>query len=172
MKQGLRLVICVIIFAGFAARADIFRWVDRETGTVIYSDQPGKNARRVKLRGTSQSVNRRIPATRTADSEKKPPVYKSVSIISPANNTTVRDKTGNVPVSLGIKPALRKGDRIILDFDEQKFNLDSTRFIIKSVPAGNHKLLVSVLDKDGKVLIKSKLSRFMLKRSTATTAKQ
>jgi len=164
MKQLFRLVLSVILFSGYSVQADIYRWVDEETGAVVYSDQPGKDAKRVKLKSVSGYNGRQLPGTVTPQIVKKPPVYKSMTIISPANNSTIRDNAGNVSVSLGINPGLKKGHSIILTFDGKDTRLKSTRLIIKNVARGSHELSARVVDKDGSVQLSSEVSQFNLKR--------
>jgi len=163
-KQIVSAALSILLFCNFTAQAEIYRWVDEQTGAVVYSDQPGKNAKPVKIRGSSHYDSGAIAQSQVPKEEKTPPLYSSLTIITPTNNSTVRDNTGNVPVSLGLSPTLQKGHSVVLNFDGADIPLPSTRFIIKDVDRGAHKLIARVVGKDGKVLISSKVSQFHMKR--------
>jgi len=166
-KQIVSATLSILLFCNFTAQAEIYRWVDEQTGAVVYSDQPGKNAKPVKIRGSSHYDSRAVAQSQVPKEQNTPPLYSSLTIITPTNDSTVRDNTGNVPVSLGLSPTLQKGHSVVLTFDGADIPLPSTRFIIKDVERGTHKLIAKVMDKDGKVLISSKVSQFHMKRHSA-----
>ena len=90
--------------------------------------------------------------------------------MTPGQDETLRDNTGNVAVSVAIKPALNKaaGDRIqfFLDGQTEGEPKITDRTVIQGLDRGAHTVEVAVVDSTGKELLRSPATRFYLHRQS------
>lgn len=164
--QLLALYLC-LIFSSSTVLAQMYKWVDKD-GNISYSDQPPyKGAEQLDAPALTTMQPTAIPkktkASDTSDKEKEeeaPTVYSYLKITSPQNDMTIRDNSGNFSVSIGIKPALNtdQGHTLSLSLSGKvvKSKLSSTSINLTNIDRGTHKLSVSIKDKTGKTLRKSK----------------
>lgn len=150
----LLLFICVV--AAPVMAATVYRWVD-SNGVVHYSDQPHQGAKKADL-GTLQVIQFHVPATEVTPPEAnegkaEAPHYK-VTILAPANGTTLRPGNQQVHVRVKVVPALGPTARLQYTFDGKPLGEPTTalRALIKEVYRGTHTLQVSVLSSQGKSL--------------------
>ena len=151
--------------------AAVYKSVDAE-GNVVYTDEPGADAKPVDLPPLST-----VPAPKydpdllkSITSDDKAEAYKSITIVSPIADETLRDNTGAVSVSVSSEPVLNKaaGHRFKYYLDgkapDEPTASDRTSFI--NVDRGAHDVAVAVVDVSGKELIKSNSVRFYLHRQS------
>ncbi|MBL1278475.1 MAG: hypothetical protein COB30_020565 [Ectothiorhodospiraceae bacterium] len=82
--------------------------------------------------------------------------YTSAKIISPANETTIRDNAGIITVNASVSPGLQSGHKIVLlDNGVIKGESTSGSFTISNADRGAHALSIQVQNKSGKTLISS-----------------
>lgn len=96
--------------------------------------------------------------------------YTAVSIVAPANEETVHDNTGSVPVQVSIEPPLqlRHGHRLRITLDGQPVaTLQSNTHTLTNVDRGTHVLGVAVIDGEGRELITSTSVTFHMWRASA-----
>jgi hypothetical protein len=151
--------------------AAVYKSVDAQ-GNVVYTDEPQGNAKPVDLPPLSTipppRSARQAPETNTADDDGNP--YEQITIISPTNDETVRDNTGNVAVSMLLKPELNKsaGHRLqyFLDGQTEGEPKISDRTVFQNLDRGAHTIEVAVVDGSGKELLRSPAVRFYLHRQS------
>lgn len=169
-KTSLILLPALLLSSPFAF-SEIYRYVD-EQGNVVFSDEPPADKRPANTVDIPH-INT-IPAeplrTPTAPSKAEAPsdssaVYDSLSIRSPAHDSTVRDNTGDIRVQVALQPALADGHQLVLFLDGVEF-ARGRRYnaTAKNVDRGSHTLEAVVYDAKGKVLIRSPASQVHLKR--------
>lgn len=158
-----------------AAQVQLWKWTDAN-GVVHYSDVPGPGAVRVDVAvnpGTSQ------PSAPASGSEEgsgrgegyvQPSIvpYRSLSIDSPADQTSFFDADTVVSVQLSADPALQKGDSLYLFLDGRKVS-DSggiTTYSLSSIPRGEHTLQAVIYDSDGAEKIRSSTVTIYMKQTT------
>ena len=168
----LTLLISALLLAATAAHAGkIYKWVD-EDGNVLYTDQPRKGAREIKIAASPPTSPARAPQavprqagsllSREEDSFK----YTSLTLSAPDENT-IRDNAGNVVVGLDVVPDMvgARGDHIRLTLDAHPLDSDyyPPQVTLAGLDQGAHVLQATVIDKDGQVLIRSEPLEFYLK---------
>jgi hypothetical protein len=172
VAMRLTLLIFALLLAATAAHAGkIYKWVD-EQGNVLYTDQPRKGAREIKIAASPPASVTRAPQTvpRQAGSllsrEEEGVKYTSVTLSAPDENT-IRDNAGNVAIGLSVVPDMvgARGDHIRLTLDGHALDSDyyPPEVVLPGMDQGSHVLQATVVDKDGRVLIRSDPLEFYLK---------
>jgi hypothetical protein len=158
----------LLVAAG--AFAEAYTWTD-EDGIVHYSDRPQPGARLIDLGKFSASRPR--PSTRTttntntdADEQATAFGYSSIDIASPSAEETLWNIEGNLSVTVALTPTLRLGHRVRVYFDGTPQMVSGTSFQLQEVYRGVHNLQVEVIDETGKLLIRSRPSRFYVQQNT------
>jgi len=141
----------------------MYKWVDKE-GNISYSDQPPyKGAEQLDTPALST-----MPATAAAkksapaadEEAEEQTSYTDLKITSPQDDMTVRNNSGNFSIAISIKPALNTSQKhylsLSMDGKVIKDKLSSTSVSLTNIDRGTHKLSVSVKNKEGKSLRKSK----------------
>jgi hypothetical protein len=143
--------------------AAVYKWVD-ENGNVIFSDEPRPGAEEIEdvtPQTYSSPVKPREEAPESAgqtaaEPEKEPFRYGKVAITRPENDTTIRDNTGAVPVSVSIEPHLNtdEGDKVEYYVDGQKVlgPTDATSVTLANVFRGTHSISIKVVSAGGNVV--------------------
>ncbi len=153
------------------AHGDVYKWVD-EAGVIHFSDQPVPGAERVTIKPVQTVTLPPLPPSETAgsgnaDDEKQVP-YTSLAIVQPAEDEAVRANNGNVSVKLDLDPSLQEGHSIALDLNGHRIaTRTNTHFVLENVPRGTHTLQATVLDDQGRELIKANQVSFHVKRHGA-----
>ena len=149
------------------AHAEIYRWID-EAGNVIYSDQPRQGAETVKLPGMTTfsgppvpTNSRQVDSTQDQDELTK---YTSIKFRNPVNDTTIRENSGRVEVSLSLTPGLGKDHSVVYDLDGQLFKIQGVSYTFTNVGRGTHTLKAHVVDAKGKKVSPVASTTFHLKR--------
>ena len=157
MKKILSVIIILFLNVCYGA---IYMHVDKN-GTTVYSDTPESadasvvnipKSMQIESSGVplpSQSVLPSLQSDKNADTDG----YTIFTILSPKNNENVQNQV-TVPVSIEIKPALRKGDKLQLFLDNKPIGdpVTQTTLMLPWVERGEHQLSVAVIDKDSKVI--------------------
>ncbi|WP_456445852.1 DUF4124 domain-containing protein, partial [Thiolapillus sp.] len=154
------ITILILTLAFSLAYGEIYKWVDAD-GNIHYGDQP--DSPRAKAMKKLPGLSTYAPPVETEreenfvdgdDSPVSAPVgdnaapqgYRSISIVSPEDQGTVRSSPGNVPVFIALAPVLRKGDylKVILDGSPYKGKYRGTVINLQNIDRGEHKLAVAV----------------------------
>lgn len=159
------------MLAATAVFAEAYTWTD-ENGIVHYSDRPQPGAKVIDL-GTS-SAARPKPAARSAttpsqdtrDDAEPATGYSSIEIASPAAEETLWNIEGTLSVSIALSPPLRPGHQVRLYFDGTPQMVSGTSARLEEVWRGVHNLQVEVIDETGKLVIRSRPSRFYVQQNT------
>jgi len=164
-------ILAIFLAAGAAHAGKIYKWVD-DQGNVVYTDQPLKGARELKIAASPPSSAARPVPTVARQSgaftsrEEQDFKYQSVTLIAPDENT-IRDNAGNASIALSVVPdALGpRGDRVKLILDGQLLESDYSppEVMLPGLEQGTHTLQASVIDKGGRVLISSEPLEFYVK---------
>jgi hypothetical protein len=156
-----RLLLIAVLLVPLAGLADIYRSTDAQ-GNVVFTDTPppnGSETNRVELKSMNTVEPPPLvappsaPGTATTD----PATAYTLSITSPAPETSFPMGPGNFSVSAQVNPALEKYDGLQLFMDGKAWGAPQrdTMWDLTSVPRGQHDLTVAVIDKSGKVLVTS-----------------
>ncbi len=168
-KRPIFTLLALLVAAG--AFAEAYTWTD-EDGVVHYSDRPHPGARVIELDGTN-AANRPRPTQRsrpaganTADEPAQASGYESLEIASPAPEETLWNIEAILNVRLALTPALRPGHRVRVYFDGTPQMVTGTGFQLQEVYRGVHNLQAEVIDETGKLIIRSRPSRFYVQQNT------
>lgn len=161
----------LLLFIVVAVQADVYRSVDKQ-GNISFSDTSTDNSEKVELKESFTYTPPTI--VDSVDDEQVPdPVETAVPsyaivITSPNQNETVRENAGNVIVTSMISPELNieRGDKVIFSLDGsiKSTAQEANSYTFTNIDRGSHIAVVSVVDKNGKVLKSSKSVLFHLQR--------
>ncbi len=167
--MGLKLLPLVIgsLFASMAAQATIYKWVD-ENGQVHYSDKPQRDAETVEFEPSKISTITLVaPKANDAASgdDAEIPDYE-IELVSPEDDATVRNNSGQIALSLSLTPELLPDHRIelLVDGEVTRTVGGTGEFSLDNLDRGEHALQARVIDKNGKVLASSNERRVFLHR--------
>ena len=160
-----RILTCSLMMIFCVSYAQIYQWTDSQ-GVVHFSDIPHQGAKTVatpEVQSYSapqpqstvpQIENTKVEQDTKAKQDTKNHQYKTVQIIQPSDQATIRNNQGNVTVSVKIEPALFPGDTLQLLFDGTPWGVAqaNTLFQVTGVYRGSHTIAVQVLDSHGNVL--------------------
>jgi hypothetical protein len=164
-----RILLAFLLYAcatGVQA-VDVYRSVDSD-GNVIFSDTPQPGAEKVEIKEpTIVPAARPEPAVEAVeDTTEEAVAYESVAIASPANEQTIRDNTGTIPVNVAVLPELQHGfgHKLQLLFDGTPAGPPgiSTSFTLKGVARGAHTLQAMLFNENGVKIEQSELITFFL----------
>lgn len=165
MKYHLLLL---VLLTG-VAHAAVYKTV--RDGEVIYSDQPTPGAEKLKLPELPSykppPLPRSTSATRPVPSGGE---YDSMVILSPANDTTVRNNLGVIQVQVKLEPALksRSKHRIQYYLDGQPHGppIENSGITFSNIVRGEHTISAGVVDADGNELIRTEPVTVHVKRES------
>ena len=168
-SRSILFVLCLLAATAVLAQ-EAYRWVD-EDGVVHYSDRPRAGAEQILLPAPNVAATRRVtrPAATPEDDEPAaaPAVsYDSIEIISPAAEETLWNIEGVLSVSVALTPALLPGHQVRAYHNGQLRPVNGTSFQLQEVWRGSHNIQVEVVDETGKLMIRSKSSRFFVQQNT------
>ena len=160
----------LLVAAG--ALAEAYTWTD-EDGIVHYSDRPQPGAKLIDLGESSASRSRRTAArtTNTNDADEASEQatafdYSSIEVASPSAEETLWNIEGTLGVTLALTPTLRPGHQVRVYFDGTPQMVSGTSFQLQEVYRGVHNLQAEVIDETGKLLIRSRPSRFYVQQNS------
>ncbi len=158
------------LLLAIGAIADVaYTWTD-EDGVVHYSDRPQPGAEVVDL-GQSRAPrpSPRPTARPVADGNDVPAPsvgYESIEFASPAAEETLWNIEGTLNVTVALTPGLRPGHQVRVYFDGAPQMVSGASFELQEVYRGVHNLQAEVLDETGKLIIRSRPSRFYVQQNT------
>lgn len=177
---SLALLALAASFSVGPASAQIYKVTDDEQG-VVFTDRPENidgNAKQSVEKVELPQTNTAAPiqplprsatrGTNRAAGEEEDAVTPTVSITSPANETTIAMGPGNFTVSASAKPPLNRDEELILIIDGQPVGSaqKSTSWFIEGALRGPHDLVVQrVNGRGGNVAISEPVRVYVLRPS-------
>ena len=151
--------------------AAVYKWVDG-SGQVHYGDQPSRGATEVELPETMVYTPPEYNTDENEDAESGDQTnavaggpYKSLAIVQPSNDETIRSNNGNVAVSIEIIPGLVEGNKFVVYLDgSQVGELTTPQITLQNVDRGTHSLEIAVTDGAGREIVRSAAVSFHLRR--------
>ena len=168
------LLLATLLALPLLASAQIYKTIDA-AGNVSYSDTPPESgpSEQVKLRETNSTPAPEMtaPAASNTDpgQESEEGEAYSVSIASPANETTIPMGPGNFSISASVEPALSQGALLQLYVDGSPSGnpQSSSSWTLTNVFRGAHDLKVAVVSNRNELLAESEAVRvYVLRPST------
>ncbi|KTC65845.1 Uncharacterised protein (plasmid) [Legionella adelaidensis] len=167
---------CLALLVTTALRAEIYTWTD-SSGVVHFSDKPHVGATEVKLPSV-QTFSNPPPAENSAPASSQPEdisvenavnseenAYK-ITIMEPADQATIRNNQGYVPIVISMEPELKKENSLQLIFDNKPVGEPqaATVFSLRDVNRGTHTIAIHALDEEGEVIATSNTVTFFMHR--------
>jgi len=156
------LALALLLIAPFLAAESIYRTTDKD-GNVIFTDAPPADAGSAEPVGLQRTNTAPPPPERpdlqTDEGEKSTAEEApySVTITSPASETSIPMGPGNFTVRVRIDPPLQKYESLQLFMDGEPRGGPQASVIwdLTNVFRGAHDITVGVLDRDGETLATS-----------------
>ena len=168
-KRSILVLLGLLVAAG--AFAEAYTWTD-EDGIVHYSDRPQPGAKVIDL-GESRASRPRPTSRATnsndadeADEQAAAFDYSSIDFASPTAEETLWNIEGTLSVTIALMPTLRPGHQIRVYFDGTPRMVSGTSFQLQEVYRGVHNLQAEVIDETGKLMIRSRPSRFYVQQNS------
>ena len=169
MKYGLLLILLV----ASVTQAQVYRTVDKD-GNIIYTDVPSDNAEEVVIDIApsytpiaSPPLVVEEPLPEISESESIDAPHYKLSITSPTQNQSFQNPE-TITVTVGVKPELSelRSDKLLFKLDGKSIGKPqiSSSITLADLERGSHILVVSAVDKSGKVLKSSKSVLFHVHR--------
>lgn len=151
--------------------AQVFTYID-ESGNRVFTDRPrNQAAQAVESRITNSMpatpVAPRAPAVARPTAE--PAVtYTQLQILAPADDATIRNNAGDLEVAIDSQPPLHAGHffRITLDGAPAGEASTSTLHPLHNVDRGSHRLVIEIVDAQGKTIQQSSPHTFHMMRTS------
>jgi len=164
------LILLSLLVCTFPVTAELYRWVD-ERGNVHFSDKPVKEGAKSYTPPPITTVPATSPGNYNFGSNKsgqaKPVKYESIEVTSPAHDHVFTpDKTDNIAVLTNLAPRLRaaEGHRFALYLNGTLYKEGGPSFNLVGLNRGTYAVYAAVLDKKGKVILKSKPISFHVQK--------
>ncbi len=158
--RAILLAFLVLCWIEKANAAEIYTWTDG-AGVVHFSDHPEPGAKTIQVH---EMQTYSAPPTQPSSQLQPPPkgvneraTYSAISIVEPANETTVRNPQGYVPVTVEVKPQLAEGDglQLVLDGVVVGKPQQTSSFSLQGIERGSHQLVAQIVNTNGTVLSSS-----------------
>ncbi len=155
-------------------QAELFKWEDA-SGNIIYSDQPPPGAEKEEHQVDKESLPPiiSVPAVETVPAEPVEEVlesmerYKSLAVVFPEHDTSLRENAGNVLIKVAIEPYLfnERGDLLVIYMDDQEISRGrDTSIQLVEVDRGTHTVKAKIIDDKGHTVKESQMISFTLQR--------
>jgi hypothetical protein len=159
------IIIYCLAFISCISSADskVYRWKD-ENGNWVFSDVPLKGAQEVRL---NKPMIMPTVDTKILNAQKQQKAIRySASITSPNHEQTLRENTGTIYVTGQIEPSFSNGLKVQLTLNGKATGpmQTSTSFVLNNVSRGEHSLVLTLYNEQGKALAQSKSTTFFLHR--------
>lgn len=167
------LLICLLVFvSSYAAIASsaLYKGLDAN-GNVIYSDTPFKDAERYTappisvVAAPDVGTDEKLEEGKSKEGEPVEFKYMAFDIASPHDKETIRNDP-DIDVSLNIKPGLNtdEGHTIWLLVDDNPVvkNAQQLSLQLGRMDRGGHQLQAQIRDKDGKIVLRTKVILFFV----------
>ncbi len=173
MERRLALIL-VLATVSPAALGEIYKTVDAN-GNVVFTDiapvdrsgQPPPKA--VTVEPINSYEPPAAPTAQPSDASQTSGdvgYYAQLEVVSPAEDETIRDNSGDVQIQVVIAPQLRADHRLLLVLDGVGTEVEAVNgvFELSNVDRGTHTVAGRVVDRQGNVVIESNPATFNLMR--------
>jgi hypothetical protein len=174
MKCTVRLAITALALWSVAAVGQVYESKDK-SGAPVFSDEPAKGAKQVDLPPPNVVAPQDRPASSPLPAGKPAFSYARLTIFAPTEQTTIHSNSGAFDVQLSVDPDLRKGDAFVLTLDGNTLSnrytsaniaLTAQDYAAAAANTHEHSLSATVVDANGKVMIKANPVSFYVSRTT------
>jgi len=158
----LHLLVALVLCLTLAANADtkkIYKTID-EQGREVYTDTPPSDAsdtEQLELQPTNTVAPPPNIARPDKPEKSQAALIPTVTIVSPADDSTIPMGPGNFAVSATTSPALTGGQKLLLKLDgvAQGAAQGFGNWSLTNIFRGQHSITVTLLDKSGEAITSS-----------------
>lgn len=175
------MILSATMLVSGIAESRFYKSVDAD-GNIIYSDTPTPGAEqltpppistvegRPAAKDTGNAANTTDEAATEEPAKKPPTKYTKFSMLQPANDDTIWDNSGAVPVSLKLEPALdtENGHSIWVYVDGKAVVKNSQSLVqpLSGIDRGTHRIRAEVRNEKRKTLKRTKDVTIHMKRAS------
>jgi len=170
--RALTILLVLCLCAPALADQKVYKTVG-PNGEVTFSDKPSPGAQEMDVppapayKTPPLPVVPQSPAEEAQNQTRQTSRYRTVSIVSPADDQTVVDTAGKVQVTVLVQPPLKAGrdDKIQIRLDGKVVKTGTTPNVtLDNVDRGTHQVSAAIIGRDGSTLIESTSNTFHLHR--------
>ena len=157
MHKGCGVILFAIALGlSFSALATIYKWVD-EDGKVHYSDKPREGAQVLTPNpNTENAIKFSVPHEAQVDDQQPTANNISVQILSPVDQQTLRNNSGDFTVTATVSPrAANTMNVLLMDGQAVGQPQKSSVFNLQGIDRGAHTLKIQVVDGQQRVVATS-----------------
>jgi len=151
----------------------VYKTVDAE-GNTIFSDVPSEGAEEIVIQELQTTNFPKVKPFKYRPPEEKEIKfqYTTLRITTPEHDSTIQNQVGNVNISIDVKPTLTKADELVLFMDGKQILTGKTpQFALANIDRGTHSINVAVMDKENKILKRSEVVVFHVRRRSVLSSK-
>ncbi len=154
-----RYLILLVVSLPLLLGAHVYKKVEPD-GSVTYSQHPSPGAEEGQVHPSPKYKSPEVPSpTKDVPASEPPFRYTAFAIVSPRNNEGLRQNVGNVDLKMELNPPLQEAinHRIVVFVDGAPILEDATSTVIQltNLERGAHTLQASVVDDEGRELIRT-----------------
>ncbi len=166
--------ISISVVLGTAHGQEVYK-IEKEDGTVVYTDTPSKQSKPVTFKAQTSNVAESLPAAtakpvspqdNAAKRQKQPAPDYRISVAHPAPEATVRNNNGAMTISASSQPESSGPYQLTMNGEVVKTSATG-EFSLTGVNRGAHTFTIQLLDKTGKTLASSKEQTFYMHQASA-----
>ncbi|WP_417357498.1 DUF4124 domain-containing protein [Gallaecimonas pentaromativorans] len=168
MKQALLILLLAASTAMAAESGKIYTWTDAQ-GVVHYSDKPHPGAKETNVALSQQyDMPKADPNILKQAPKAAEQTRWSITILSPADEATLRENDGEMSVSVQTQPAMLPGQRVQLFMDGKPLGAARTvsSFVIRDVERGEHSIKVQLIDRSNQIIAESEPHTIYMHRAS------
>jgi len=147
MKHG--VFILVLALVAVSVQATVYQYTNKQ-GKTSYSDTPQQGAKKIDVPPVMTYEPPKLSKQPAKQFIEQPQAaYQTLTILSPAHESTVRME--QLPVTYVLEPSLNEGDMLVLYVD----NIKQEGLFINALDRGQHTIRLEIRGVLGKVLLAS-----------------
>jgi hypothetical protein len=168
-KRAFKSLTIISFVLPMTVMAAIYQSTD-QSGNVIFSDMPGAGSKVITSPEPQTFKAPALSSNQVPQQEEPLFKYAKFAILSPENNGTVRDNSGNVMINLAIDPPLRETDKVqlIMDGNNLYVPIQASVINLTNVDRGTHTVQVQIIDDKNQVIATTNAVTFHLHQARIT----
>lgn len=170
------LFILLLLITHTGAYAELFKWKDAD-GNIIYSDQPPPGQAKEDAQVDKETLPEIIslPAVEASNTPNRAKStesnltksYQDLAIVTPEHDTSIRENSGNVTISVRVLPNIfvERGHKLVIYMDGVEVSKgEQTIVTLNNVDRGTHLVKASIVNSRGQVIKETSITSFTLHR--------
>ncbi|MBD3586208.1 DUF4124 domain-containing protein [Salinimonas sp. HHU 13199] len=166
--------ISISVMLGTVHGQEVYK-IEKEDGTVVYTDTPSKQSEPVTFEAKTSNVAQSLPVSspkpvspqdNAAKRQAQPTPDYQVSVSHPAPEATVRDNSGSMTIRASSQPKSSGPYQLTMNGEIVKTSANG-EFSLTGVNRGTHTFSIQLLDKSGKTLASSNEQTFYMHQASA-----